>query len=67
MVRNKDSILRLDSDKQMREKTKGRMETDKRQPSQVRSIESIEEMAEEDRLAYEEWTGEYKRFLTLLE
>ena len=67
MVRNKDSILRLESDKQMREKTKGRMETDKRQPSQVRSIESIEEMAEEDRLAYEEWTGEYKRFLTLLE
>ncbi|CAA9956919.1 hypothetical protein PTMSG1_00527 [Pyrenophora teres f. maculata] len=57
MVRNKDSIRRLDSDKTTREKVKGRMVSDKRQASQVRSIESIEEMAEEDRLAYEEWTG----------
>ncbi|KAI1518051.1 hypothetical protein Ptr902_00562 [Pyrenophora tritici-repentis] len=57
MVRNKDSIRRLESDKTTRGKVKGRMVSDKRQASQVRSIESIEEMAEEDRLAYEEWSG----------
>lgn len=63
MVRNKDSIRRLESDKATREKTT----TDKRQQSKTRSTQSIEEMAEEDRLANEEWSSEYIRFLTLLE
>ncbi|RMZ69532.1 hypothetical protein GMOD_00006359 [Pyrenophora seminiperda CCB06] len=56
MVRNKDSLRHLESDKVMREKVKDGMEADMRQQPQMRSIASIDEMSEEDRLANEEWT-----------
>jgi hypothetical protein len=41
------------------EQMTARMELEKRQQPQMRSIQSIEEMAEEDRRADEEWNGKH--------
>jgi hypothetical protein len=57
LLRNKDSIQRLDAESAIMEQMAARMELEKRQQPQMRSIQSIEEMAEEDRRADEEWNG----------
>lgn len=57
LLRNKDSIQRLDAEQAIMEQMTARMELEKRQQPQMRSIQSIEEMAEEDRRADEEWNG----------
>ncbi|KAF1836393.1 hypothetical protein BDW02DRAFT_646206 [Decorospora gaudefroyi] len=57
LVRNKDSIRRLDAEKALGEKMKQRLEMSTVHDPQMRSIQSIEEMAEEDRRAGEEWNG----------
>jgi hypothetical protein len=60
LIRNKDSIQRLEADKAIRENMGKRMEMQRREETQtqMRSIQSIEEMAEDDRRAGEEWSGE---------
>jgi hypothetical protein len=63
-IRNKDSIQILDEDK-IRRQMRERMEIAKRETPQMRSFQSIEEMAEEDRRANEEWGGEYSFRCTL--
>ncbi|KAF1941386.1 hypothetical protein EJ02DRAFT_492436 [Clathrospora elynae] len=55
-IRNKDSIKKLEEERRKAE-MRDRMEIEKRQAFQVRSIQSIEEMAEEDRRADAEWNG----------
>lgn len=57
LLRNKDSIRRLDAERAIMEQMAARMELEKRQQPQMRSIQSIEEMAEEDKRADEEWNG----------
>ncbi|RAR01455.1 zinc ion binding protein [Stemphylium lycopersici] len=63
LIRNKDSIRRLGAEKAIRERMVARMEAEKRQELKIRSIQSIEEMAEEDRRADEEWCGSSLRFI----
>jgi hypothetical protein len=59
MIRNKDSIQKLEAEKAVRERMEKRMDiVSREQQTQVRSIQSIEEMAEEQRRAGEEWNGE---------
>jgi hypothetical protein len=58
VIRNKDSIRVLDEE-QIRRQMRERMEIAKRETPQMRSFQSIEEMAEEDRRADEEWGGKY--------
>ncbi|KAI4952990.1 hypothetical protein J4E86_006527 [Alternaria arbusti] len=57
LLRSKDSIQRLDAEQAIMEQMTAKMELEKRQQPQMRSIQSIEEMAEEDRRADEEWNG----------
>ncbi|KAH6864877.1 hypothetical protein BKA58DRAFT_322127 [Alternaria rosae] len=57
LLRNKDSIQQLDAEQAIMEQMTARMELEKMQQPQMRSIQSIEEMAEEDRRAEEEWSG----------
>jgi hypothetical protein len=59
LLRNKESIQRLEAEKAIMEQMAARMELEKRQQPQMRSIQSIEEMAEEDRRADEEWNGKF--------
>jgi hypothetical protein len=60
LIRNKDSIQKLEAEKAVRDRMEKRMEmmSSEQQQTQMRSIQSIEEMAEEDRKAREEWNGE---------
>ena len=62
LIRNKDSIRRLGAEKAIRERMMARMEAEQQQEPQMRSIQSIEEMAEEDRRADEEWSGTWRAF-----
>ncbi|KAG9190331.1 hypothetical protein G6011_08419 [Alternaria panax] len=55
LLRNKESVRRLDAERAITEQMAARMELEKRQQPQMRSIQSIEEMAEEDKRADKEW------------
>ena len=66
LVRNKDSIPRLNEEAErdeQQDRILERMEADTRLgPRHIRSIDSIEELAEEDRQADEEWSGTWQAF-----
>ncbi|CAG5185030.1 uncharacterized protein ALTATR162_LOCUS11202 [Alternaria atra] len=57
LLRNKNSVRHLDAERAIMEQMAASMELEKRQQPQMRSIQSIEEMAEEDKRADEEWNG----------
>jgi hypothetical protein len=65
LIRNKDSIQKLEKEKAILEKMGKKMEEERKEErqNQMRSIQSIEAMAEEDRRAGEEWNG--KSYLNL--
>ncbi|XP_014556575.1 hypothetical protein COCVIDRAFT_99640 [Bipolaris victoriae FI3] len=62
LIKNKDSIRRLNAEKAKKNKSVDMTEVQNRPIPQTRSIESIQEMVEEERRADEEWSGTWKAF-----
>ncbi|EUC49639.1 hypothetical protein COCMIDRAFT_33063 [Bipolaris oryzae ATCC 44560] len=62
LIKNKDSIRRLNAEKAKKNKSVDITAVENRPIPQMRSIESIQEMVEEERRADEEWSGTWKAF-----
>ncbi|EMD66768.1 hypothetical protein COCSADRAFT_84423 [Bipolaris sorokiniana ND90Pr] len=62
LIKNKDSIRRLNAEKAKKNKSVDLKDVEDRPIPQMKSIESIQEMVEEERRADEEWSGTWKAF-----
>lgn len=62
LIKNKDSIRRLNAEKARKNKSIDVTDVENRPIPRMRSIESIQEMVEEERRADEEWCGTWKAF-----
>lgn len=62
LIKNKDSIRRLNTEKAKKNKSVDLKDVEDRPIPQMKSIESIQEMVEEERRADEEWSGTWKAF-----
>jgi hypothetical protein len=62
LIRNKESIRRLNAEKAKKSREQERNQLGHQQPLQMGSVDSIQEMADEERVANEEWSGTWKAF-----